>query len=346
MKKTLFSLLLYAVLFTTAAGQGFNLGQMPKFALLRFDSDGMISDEFVEKIKEVVPTERLQYVRFSGTLSNYMNIDFPGFGSAPAAEAENMSFKKRPVKSYVSTLTMTANQLGAEYVTFAFNSHEPYLGRHELQNSMRSLQYVNENTRLIAIELENETWMSDEILGFTGTPNLIQKLILVLKGVDISEKGIRTRINKCLDYLEQEVVPAIRKAGYTQPLGISVHVTDNITSRCWNQEVARRNFYQFVTPHLYVKGTDEKSVRDTFRKSINEAGQRKGVEIRITEYGVDGSVKSGFSTMEDAEKFIRLFNKIAAEYGIRHTYFHTLWANGTDGKGRPVNNHFSYLKGW
>lgn len=344
MKKFLF-LNLLALMCFSAHSQGFNLGQMPKFAAIRFNQNGFVPDDFVEEIKKNTPKHRLEYVRFSGTLSNYMNLDFPGAGNSAVAQVENARVPSKPSVSWLECLVETAKQLKCRNVTFTINSHEPYLKRHQLEHSLRSLDYVAKNSNLIAIELENETYFSEEVLGYAGTPNILKKLLLLLKGIDVSDAGVRKRVNEYLDYLEKTVVPAIRARGYAQPLGIGTHINDNQVSKIWNQEVLKRKFYQFVVPHIYTTGYDEVSIKKDFKRYIDDVGI-KGKDIRITEYGVQhDKVKTIWQTSSEVENFMLTFEKVCKEYGITHSYLHTYWANGPiDKKGKPVVNFYSYIK--
>lgn len=329
---------------------GFNTGQMHHYISLKYGAVTKTPKRVINDIKKVVPQDLLENVRSTGTVANYQNLHEVGYGSykntAPLwgqlvsqrgsfmdklkflmyaitkNEKAIMDMGRRHVtQPYLISMVEDYKQLGCKTMAFTFNSHMPFLGHCRLDQSVTSLEYVDEHTNLISIELENETYFDQDIIG--------------------DSKTYKKKIDDFIIYLESQVVPAITQAvGKNIPLGISFCNSKVIQYRYWRQSVlalAKRlkskGYEVFVVPHIYSHGYDTQAIMDEINYELDGVSAAD-IKIRITEYNAHSS--AGNCSQNEALDYIDRFIKVCKHKGISAAYYHSLYT--------VPGAHFSFVK--
>jgi|GEM_PF-2836976 len=332
---------------------GFNWGQMFHYITLQYNKQSELPKPVADMIRSVAPEAWLENVRFSGTYSNYMNLDQAGYGqhdNTLPLWAQISNQKQNPLQriqftlnvllknraaifkslapyvsqSYLYNLVATYHQLGCKTMAFTFNSHMPYIKYCKLSESIKSLEYVHKNTNLVSLELENETYLAGYIVGSKN------------------KKDYEPKINAFLSFLEKEAIPAITSViGKNIPLGISI-VDERIAKyKYWNNAVMQlrerliKNGYTvFLVPHVYTAGYTQKNITEELDYQINSKSA-PDCRLRITEFNADSS--AGNCSQDEAINFIKRFQEVATERkNIDAIYYHSLYTQ----KGA----HFSFVK--
>lgn len=327
--------------------RGFNIGQMQHFLAMSNKGNADLTAAQVKKILYVVP--QVEDLRFSGTMSNTMNLGKIGYGEDENAlmlagqlhkklypsiidqfklalwsltgntKAILDGVKKKVPSSYIYNMENAYRQLKAKRFYFTFNSHMPFLKRCSLDDSLASLEFIHHRFDLKTVELENETYMSGYLTG-----------------------GLQGNYVKNIDdyflYLEKEVVPKILLITGNIPLGISWCRPSNKVWKYWRKKaidfanrMEKLNIHIFLVPHVYVKGTSDVDILDALYQELEGTA---GFDVYITEFGTD----SKFGAMTQAEEidFYNRFANYAAMRGVKGVFKHTLFI--------PQNNHFSFVK--
>ncbi|MCZ2393391.1 MAG: hypothetical protein LC105_06025 [Chitinophagales bacterium] len=330
--------------------QGFNVGQMQHFLAMSQKGNADLTTAQVKKILQVTPKDWVEHLRFSGTMSNTMNLSKTGYGEDENAlmlatqlhkylytglldrlklmtwtltgntDAILGGVKKKVPNSYLINMATAFKQLKAKNFYFTFNSHMPFLGKCSLEESLASLKYVNDNFNLKTVELENETYMSDYLTGGVKG-NFIQN------------------IDSYFIYLEKEVFPAILKiTGADMPLGISICQAHNRAWRYWREKaldfakrMTKLGINIFLVPHVYVDGFSDIAILDALNK---ELGDTKGFDVMITEFGTTETTPT--MTQDEEIDFYHRFSRFAEAKGVKGVFKHTLFI--------PQTNHFSFVK--
>lgn len=318
---------------------GFNWGQIFHHLQLQYGNNGYAPEFFVKFLKDNYPESMLKNVRFSGTVSNYLLINKPGYNFLQNTVQLRNQRKSEPTESYIYPFVDLYKKLGAETLSFTFNSHTPYLSGdpQDLESAFKTLEYVAENANLISIELENESYLYKTITGSSaGTPNLMERIELTGSWVTagnmrLVENAMRARVNKYLDFVEQKIVPELRSEYPGIPLGMSIAKTDNLRARIWTQEVLKRDFYDFLIPHLYYAGPEDQVSIDRWITDYMRTIQKSGVYYNVTEFNWNYNVnKNGPSNLEQFRT--NFFTALKNQSQIKDIYFHTIW-HGLDANG-------------
>lgn len=333
--------------------QGFNWGQIFHFHTMEYKNSIELNSEIVKLITDKVPKERYENVRFSGTMSNFMNLNELGYGTSDytgtlwaqlnnqlnslgqrIAFTFNLLFNKAKAlssvhrfvdESYLVNMVNSYKQLDCKTMAFTFNSHMPYMGETDLSQSLKSLQYIKDNTNLISLELENETYFASYIIG---NSNL--------------RKDAEPKIKAYFDYLNSIFPYIIKIVGKDMPIGISIHNGSVQKFRVWNEYAYQfalnkksEGYDMFLIPHIYLDGY----TNDDITKGLEDVMYINVAKlpIRITEWNTDSKAGNLDSQIE-VDDFYRRFNEIVEKIypNADATYYHTLWSK----KGA----HFSYIK--
>lgn len=355
MMKKIISILIVALsLNANAQTVGFNYGQLYSFVANQYGSQKELPKDLIRLINDRVPSQYLENARFSGTMSNYMNLHELGYGEhkevwdqwtmlqnrlnvkqkldllvlALRGDMKGVvkMFSSFVPQSYVYNFVNTTKQLGIKNVEFTFNSHSPYRGLCNLAQSLQSLNYVYQNTNLTHVELENETFFATYIVGTANS----------------NEKKSRETIQPFYDYLERTVVPSIYQViPKSIPIGLSIARNDNAKFRAYNKIVKEttdkliaQGYSVYLAPHFYFSGTDEKTIRKEIKDVIDIFGN--GYRYRMTEFNLDSDkFKKKLSQIETIE-FVERVRKVASEFNIDAVYYHTIYTQrGT---------HYSFVK--
>lgn len=333
--------------------KGFNLGQIFHFISMQHPKCLGLPPVVVNEIHQVTPRSLLDNVRFSGTMSNYMNLKELGFGQHDNTItmwtqlsnrrhnllqrlqfAANLILKRRAQlfsslqpwveKSYILDVVELYRQLGCKTMAFTFNSHMPYINHCSLEDSIESLKYIKDRTNLISVELENETFFAEYIIG-TNSPTDYEK-----------------KIDQFINYLEFVVTPAVLKVtGKNMPIGLSV--CDNRTSkfRYWNSSISKladrlksQGVKVFLVPHIYSSSYTANSIANEL--DFQAAHFMGKFELRITEFNAVS--EAGNCGQEMALDYINIFEKVCQSNHpqVSAIYYHSLYTV----KGA----HFSFVK--
>ena len=330
---------------------GLNCGQISHYLHMNYGNITGLPAEVLKEIQAVTPSRLLQNQRQSGEKSNYWNLHEKGYGEhdntitdwAQLYSKHNNFFKQLTFafqtlrknrnwifnqfdnispRSYLYDAIEIYKQTGGKTFAFTFNSHMPYLGSCTLNQSIDSLKFVSKNTNLISVELENETYFADHIIGSNNA------------------KDFEPKIDRYIQYLENEVVPAITAVvGMQMPLGISICDGRIEKFRYWNEKVGMlyarltaRGHDVFLVPHLYTQGYNSSSIIEEFLYQTECTPNN--IPMRITEYNAHSD--AGNCNQNKALEYINLFNRVMSQYTVDATYYHSLYTI----KGA----HFSFVK--
>lgn len=353
MRKYLLALLIFPNLLM-AQTAGFNYGQIYSYIASQYGAQKELPKEVVQLINDNVPSQYLENARFSGTMSNYMNLHELGYGEHPEVYGQwtmlknrlnakqklnltvltlrgNMGgivdlLKSNVSQSYIYNFVNSVKQLGVKNVEFTFNSHMPYRGLHNLSQSLQSLNYIYQNTNLTHVELENETYLADYICGTANN----------------NEKKSKEIIQPFYDYLERFVVPAIYQViPKSIPIGLSITDHSNQKRKAYNaivkataDRLIKQGYNIYLAPHFYFSNTDEKTIRKEIKEVIDIFGN--GYKYRMTEFNLDSDKFNRKLSQTETIEFIERVRKIASEFNIDAIYYHTIYTQ----KGA----HFSFVK--
>ena len=328
---------------------GFNIGQMQHFLAMSQKGNADLSSAQTKKIIENTPKDWLDNLRFSGTMSNTMNLSKICYGEDENAlmlalqlhkklypglldqlklavwaltgndTAVLNNVKKKVPNSYLYNMRTAYQQLKSKNFYFTFNSHMPYLKRCTLDESLTSLKFVADNFNLKTVELENETYMSDYLTS-----------------------GLKGNYEKNIDnyflYLEKEVIPKILLLAGNIPLGISYCKPSNKMWKYWRLKAVdfatrmkRLEIDIFLVPHVYLDSTSDIEIIDTLSQELKDTA---GHDVMITEFGTNSS--AGKMSQDEEIDFIQRFAHYAQIRGVKGVFKHTLFV--------PQSNHFSFIK--
>lgn len=329
--KRLFQSILLSIVFTLSLqGQitGFNWGQVHHSLQLQYQQNGYAPKQFIDWIQSEFPKEMVQHVRFSGTMSNTMALNVPGYGHAPHDQQVKNQRKAQPAESYIYPFLDLYRKLNAQSLSFTINTHKPFQGtQQDLDLMWEAVSLIYNNTNVIAWELENESYYYYSITGSAGgTPNMAEKTSLAggfIQGRNSKnvEAGMLAKINSYLDFLELKIVPELKDRYPGIPIGISIGNATNMRERIWNQAVLARNFYDFLIPHIYLDVEDPRKMEAEIKSRLDQA-KVKDVPIHVTEFNWNYEKSKKGPANPDA--FRKNFFQILSKYGVRNMYFHTM----------------------
>jgi hypothetical protein len=318
---------------------GFNMGSMSHKLHSKYGNILGIPDVELKKIKAVTPVDFLEHHRLYGTMGNYSNLHEPGYGihdnmivqwgelyTARNNFLNRMNFTLQVLRknrdwifnqfgkispeSYLYDAVEIYKQTNAKTMAFSFNSHMPFIKWCTLAQSLESLKFVHTNTNVISIELENETYFADYIVGSN------------------SASDHEPKIDKYIDYLENTVVPAIVKTiGKNIPLGISIANPSVAKFRYWNRRVVELykrltslGLSVFLVPHIYPKSYTLVDFMTEFFNQIE--GLPSDIRFRITEFNADPA--AGKCSQNEALEYFKMVISEMSKYNVDGAYYHTL----------------------
>lgn len=303
--------------------QFFNYGQIFHHAQLKYGLNGKIPADQIRRWKDEIPASMFKFGRFSGTMSNFMALDLPGYNFKTLSDQINNQRKAQPTESYLYRWAELVDQLGIQQVIFCVNIHKAYLeGGPWIDRMLAAYEFMKENTPLYAIELGNECNMEPLITGSKGgSPNPLERIIYG-HGLKPADQAIAERVNRYLDFLQLY-------SSYFDPYPIAVTVARNQTVRdnTFNREVLKRNFYNAVVPHIYLT---TKTYQDTYTAARQWLTPFVGKRIWVTEWNYNYAVeaKPAGTFHNDRGRFGYRAACIEAmqDAGVELSGFHTIWA--------------------
>jgi hypothetical protein len=306
---------------------GFNWGQLHHALHMEYQLNGYAPQEFIQWIKDNFPHEMLMNVRFSGTMSNTMMLDTPGYGHLQHdLQLQNRRIAQ-PTISYLAPFVDLYRQLGCKDLSFTINTHRPFASgsKQDLEQMMKAFRFVYTFCNVTAIELENETYFYHSITGASaGQPNALDRIALAggffaaFNNRNV-EEGMARKINAYLDFLEFTVVPLLKE--YNLPIGISVGNPTNMRERIWNREVLKRNFYTFLIPHIYLTVESFNDIKNEVKRQL-DAIRKPGKAIHITEY--NWNYQAAPEGPGSETNFRLNFTRALQDLKVDAAYFHCL----------------------
>ena len=305
--------------------KGFNWGQLFHALQLEYQLSGYAPKDFIQWLQDNFPADLLQHVRFSGTMSNTMLLDVPGYNHQQHTQQISNQKRRQPTESYLYPFVELYNKLGCKSLSFTINSHVVHAeGERGLERMLEAFRFVYRNTNVTAIELENEGYYYHSLTGLAGgSPNLAERIELAgVTGVvnaKAVELAVRNKINGFLDTLEYIIKPALQD--YMLPMGVSVGYPTNMRERLWNECVLNRNFYNFLVPHIYITGSTRQQQMVEITNRLN-AVRKPGVPLHVTEFNWNYAQQAAGPS--DPEAFRAMFFDTLAVAGVKEAYFHCL----------------------
>lgn len=302
--------------------QLFNYGQIFHHAQLKWGNNGKIPADQIKRWKDEIPAEMFKFGRFSGTMSNYMALDLPGYNFNTFTQQIKNQRKAQPTESYLYRFVELVDQLGIQKVIFCVNIHKAYLeGGPWIDRMYKAYEFIRNNTPLYGIELGNECNMEGIITGSSGgSPSLLDRIKYI--GIENAEDAISRKVNQYLDFLENH-------AGNFDnfPVAVTVGRPGTIRDNTYNREVLKRNFYNAVVPHIYLVTQTYQETYFAVRQWIMPFVNKR---IWITEWNWNyttnpnpsGSFHNGRGLWDYRAANIQAFK----EHGVDLAAFHTLWA--------------------
>jgi len=325
---------------------GFNIGQMQHFLAMSNKGNADLTPAQIKKIMKVTPPEWLTSMRYSGTFSNTMNLSEIGFGVQEIViplwtqlygklypslfdklkmlkwsitkdySAIDNALKKYVTSSYIENMYNVYTKMKVENFHFTFNSHTPFLGKCNLEDSLATLRYVKDNFNIKTVELENETYLSDYLTGGQKAPFM-------------------ANIDAFIKYLDLTVIPAIREiVGDGVEIGISMCQPHNKVWKYWRKralELASKHNL-FLAPHIYIKKNTDIEMLNELN---NELSELQDFDIYITEFST--LPEAGTVSQEQEYIFMRKFSEFAnKKENVKGIFKHTLFV--------PQTNHYSFVK--
>lgn len=374
MRQFLTVLLLAVTITANAQLKGFNWGQMFSFVNEQYGSLDSLPSEVVDLIKVNVPYDYYQNARFSGTMSNYMNLHELGFGSHIEQFSQWQILTNRlPAKErneISEAVAKTALKQMPLIGLFVKGANTPEQNMDLLLSKTTQFTptsfLVNFVNAVRQLSVKNVEFTFNSHMPYRGLHTLDQSLASLsyvyantnLTHIELenetyladyicgtansNEKKSAQSIQPFYDYLERFVVPAIYQIiPKTIPVGLSITDHSNQKRRAYNaivKETADRLIKQgysvYLAPHFYFSNTDEKTIRKEIKDVIDIFGN--GYKYRATEFNLNSDkFKRKLSQIETIE-FIERVRKIASEFKIEAIYYHTIYTQ--------QGAHYSFVK--
>lgn len=335
---------------------GFNFGQIFSYIASRYGNQSKIPQDLMNKINKVVPKSMLISARFSGTMSNYMNLNQKGYGEheevwgqwqiltnrlnlfekikyLSIALTGNMKglvnmLSKFVGKSFIYNFVETVHQLGIKNVEFTFNSLSPYKNQCSIEDSMKSLVFIKNNVNLTHLEINNEGYLDRAVIGD-----------------NLGEIGAFDKTMDYVFYLDS-IMPKIEAIiGKSIPIGVPIAPDTAPKFKGYNKAMIKfadslksDGFSVYLVPHLYFSSySDEVIERELSHYISNYVGK---YPLRMTEFNADSeavySSRNKNPNQEETLDFVNRVFKISKKLGLDSSYYHSLWTS--DGA------HFSFIK--
>jgi len=310
----------------------FNGGQIHHFAQLRDKNEGYISDDLIERFKKEIPSDMLNVIRMSGTMSNQWALDLPGFNHPRHdLQIEGNKTVPQPRQSYIYAFVDFYKKMGFKELIWTINTISPWTKPQERdiweKRMWDALEYVMKNCNVTRICLENEMWMYGDCVGLdNGTINLAS----VIRYKNIFPNQIqnlaRRDLNNFLKYLEN-IAKQIKQKYPKIKLGISIDSNTHLRGRMITEELKKFNFYDAVCPHIYITPVNKSQTESMVKARIDHAKTFKK-EIWVTEFNwAYGDNDEGVDWGKYHDNFFRedIINALEKN-GVTLAAFHTIWA--------------------
>lgn len=304
--------------------KGFNFGQIHHFAQMKWQNEGVIPKDNLKQMVANVPADMLKVGRFSGTMSNFMNLGVAGYNHPQLSQQiKNKKGVKQPTKSYLYAFVQLYKDLGLEGLYFTANVHKAYL-EGKTREMFESLDFVFKNCRVLGVELGNECDMEAAISGVSaGSPTLADRLKIGL--TKKPETFIADNVVRYMGFLSD--IAAQIKRRYGVPVSVTGANDTSLRGRTWNSAVKSFDFYDAVVLHPYITANNKSEVDskiDAWFKPFS------GYRIWCTEtnwnYLEQAKPKGSYHNTEFRK---HLFDAIERN-GAEVLFFHTIWAGDTN----------------
>ena len=343
---------------------GFNLGQIFTYIDSKYGKQKNIPIDLYNKIIKETSNEWLENIRFSGTLSNYMNVHELGYGEYPETFQQWNLLANRLPKS-------DQNKITSEIAKTALKKTLGFFGKAikantEEQNMKLLVDYtkqyvgssyiVNFVETIKQLKSKNNSFTFNSHMPFRKLHTLEQSLSslkyvkdrITISNIELENEGYDNAYiwekhrDEYFKYLYDVIAPAITKImGKNIPLGIPIAPHDEWYRYAeWNRKalelankLKQEGYNPYIVAHIYPSINSNEELEKYVQFAANTA---KGFDVRITEFNLSSDAKVKFS-QEDTINFIKNFAKICSYYdNIVEIDYHSLWTQ--DGA------HYSFIK--
>ena len=300
----------------------FNYGQVHHFITLKHNTGGWVPDAVIKQWLDTIPAEMFEYGRFSGTMSNYMSLDAPGYNFPKhTLQVEGRRGIQQPKDSYLITFVDLAQKLGLKKVFFTANIHKAFL-EGKVDEMYKALDYMANRLPLCGIELGNECDMEPLITGSSGGTISAMDRINYKLGFSNAEQIIFDRVNRYMDFVQNHGERI--RARYGLPIGVTVANPNTLRGRTWNRVVLARNFYDAMVPHPYITATNVDEVYQKVGAWL--APLRRDREIWASETNWNYIQEPNPSGTYHNTLFRKHLFDSLRDNGVKYAGFHTIWA--------------------
>lgn len=314
--------------------KGFNLGTLFHAAQIQWRQNGHVPSSFVQRLKAVTPTDMWQVCRNTGTQSNMMLLDRPGYNNTQLTQQLSNQRIPQPTISYWTPFVQFYRDGGFQGAAITVNSHNSYVNQRtdfeRIKTDVLDLIafLIRSNVNIVSIELENEGYLYPSITVITnGSPNLWERM---RHGNNIE----RIILDSCLRWQEhlKNVANAIRNE-MKVPIGVSVGNPTTMRDRNYNAAVLQDQYYDFVAPHIYVTSSTSEGIAEAVRQHITPLPTH--ISKRVTEFNWNYNSRPEGHTVNN-DTFLGYFEQAFKMYGVNDYFYHTLW-NRQDANGWAQN---------
>jgi hypothetical protein len=195
-----------------------------------------------------------------------------------------------------------------------------------------ALKYVIDNgVNVTRICMENEMWMYPDCVymhnGSRSTPDIVKYGTSILNNT-VFQNNARTRMREFITYLEG-IARQIKSLYPKVQIAVSVDTSNTLRSRLLNDELRKFNFYDAVTPHIYITSTGTTDTINKVNAKLNPVKSSFPTkQIWVTEsnwqYPLDDTGQD--QGVYHNTKFRADLNNAIKNAGATLQMFHTIWA--------------------
>lgn len=310
---------------------GFNLGAGFHGFQVLARNNGYISQKQVDTLKFAVPEFMHDYCRMTGTQSNNMALRFPGYNDPTFSQQLTNQRLPQPTVSYWYAFVDFYRKWGFKGAAITLNVNTSFENPDLIETDILDTLFFLEtnNVNIISIELGNELYYYPQYVGglTKGTPSLLDRVRLGGTNANI-ERNVLDSARKLSRHLER-IRLELRKASYTQPVGVPVHSAVALRERLFTQAMLENRFYDFVVPHIYTSNSTPEGVDVIVAREIDYLPLQ--MEKRVTEFNWNYQAAPNGHQLTNQQLY-DLFASSFKKRNISTYFFHCLW-NRADSNG-------------
>jgi hypothetical protein len=307
----------------------FNLGAIFHAAQLKWQDNGTIKESLITDLKAKVRPEWRKICRQTGTMSNTMTLDAPGYNHIPHDQQLKNQKKKQPTVSYWYAFVDFYHRMGFDGAYITLNCHSSYYGNGSIQSEIIDvLAFLRiHKINIVAIELGNEDYLYPQITGMQGgSPSFTERLRIgsntkIEQWVSANVFAYNQHLKK-IAVVVRELLPGV-------PIGVAIANPTQLRDKAYNAAMLSDRFYDFVAPHIYITDASVKGVLTAVTNHL--VALPKDLDKRVTEYTWNYQAQpKGHPLSNDA--LIGFFEQAFKANGVKDYFFHNM-TNGIDANG-------------